>query len=83
MGALRPMANACHSRHALRDVDGVALRAPRLPGGDAFLDPEWQASHRLLAAMQARGCVIDHGTVRVLCALVEAWPGPDDGPEAK
>lgn len=74
---------ACHSRHALRDVDGEPLGVPRLPSGFGFSDPEWQVSHRLLAALQGRGMVVDRPAVRVVCALVEAWPVAGEPSEAK
>ena len=78
------MAAACHSRWALRDVDGEALRAPRPSGGNAFLDPEWQASHPSAGGdAGARRDADAAGSVSGLVALVQAWPGSDDRPEAK
>jgi hypothetical protein len=76
------MASACHSHHALRDVDGEPVHATGRPGGKRFLDLEWQGSHRLLAAMQNRGVVLTPTLVSGVVALVSVWPGCDEGPEA-
>ena len=69
-----------HSRVALRDVHGEAVRPPRHVDGYPVRDPNLQAAHRVAGALQERGAVLTPDSVRVLCRLVWAWPSSDEGP---